>query len=416
MASTYTLVQPSAVAIPIRENNPSGSQMATRHASSSRQSRWQPYILGTHSIPNKKALPCLVRPRLSTYSASSNSDLLALPTHAPVPDARSPCVRPAQLDEGRAMPVTTKQHDPASQLPTPSHSPAGMPPALLQQTSSNYVLELSLAILSSVYLQPGYRAAPNFVHLQSHDPLANHAESLALKTPSTLLPMCPSKPAASEPPTSPSHRAPKHQIAPLTPQSPRSSKHSPPAPAPTCLPHQQPMELQSLPSRSALARHLSALGAIGAQSDSSTSQAVPGSMRWFLTELFKRAALPGLIIRVAAGYVLRCRTAIAHALHTVALKSKAVLHPGPQPQSPPGSAPPPVERTPRERVLTDARRVFLASLVLACKFVFDKPYDNRSWSLISGLGSRDIGECERVIGDVLQWRLWIGAGRAPAPQ
>lgn len=139
-------------------------------------------------------------------------------------------------------------------------------------------------------------------------------------------------------------------------------------------------------------------------------------MRWFLTELFKRAALPGLIIRVAAGYVLRCRTAIANALHTVALKSKAALHPGPQSASLPGSVPSGIERTPRERVLTDARRVFLASLVLACKFVFDKPYDNRSWSLISGLGSRDIGECERVVGDVLQWRLWIGAGRAPAPQ
>ncbi|KAF8608321.1 hypothetical protein BDV93DRAFT_247096 [Ceratobasidium sp. AG-I] len=168
------------------------------------------------------------------------------------------------------------------------------------------------------------------------------------------------------------------------------------------------MEIQALPSRSALARHLSALGAVGAQTI--PSQAVAGSMRWFLTELFKRAALPGLIIRVAAGYVLRCRAAISQALHAVALKSRAAL------QSLPGSVPPAIERTPRERVLTDARRVFLASLVLACKFVFDKPYDNRSWSLISGLGSRDIGECERVVGDVLDWRLWVGAGRAPAPQ
>lgn len=136
-------------------------------------------------------------------------------------------------------------------------------------------------------------------------------------------------------------------------------------------------------------------------------------MRWFLTELFKRAALPGLIIRVAAGYVLRCRTAIAQALHSVALKSQSISNPGPETGS---TTPllPVVDRTPQERVLTDARRVFLAALVLACKFVFDKPYDNRSWSLISGLGSRDIGECERVVGDVLGWRLWIGAGRAPS--
>jgi hypothetical protein len=110
-------------------------------------------------------------------------------------------------------------------------------------------------------------------------------------------------------------------------------------------------------------------------------------MRWFLTELFKRAAVPGLIILVSAGYVLRCRTAIAYALRSVALKSMATT-----PLAP-------VERTAHERVLTDTRLVFLASLVLACKCVFDKPYDNRSWSLMSGLGSRDIGECERVVGD-----------------
>ncbi|KAF8608322.1 hypothetical protein BDV93DRAFT_247011 [Ceratobasidium sp. AG-I] len=174
MASTSILVQSSTATLPIRESNPSGSQMATRHGSSSRQSRWQPYILSTHSIPNKKALPCLVRPRLSAITASSNSNLLALPTRTPVSDAPYPCVQPARPDEGHREPASTKQHDSSFQLPTPSHSPSGMPPTMLQQTSSNYVLELSLGILSSVYLQPGFRAAPNSVHSQSHD--ANHAE------------------------------------------------------------------------------------------------------------------------------------------------------------------------------------------------------------------------------------------------
>lgn len=149
--STSTLIP--AVSLPTRENNPSGSQMATRHASSSRQSRWQPYILGTHSIPNKKALPCLVRPRLSAFTASSNSGLLAQAAHAPASDASSPRVQPARSDDGHREPTTTKQHDSSSQLPTPNHSPPGMPPALLQQTSSNYVLG-ECSFLFPIYWAP----------------------------------------------------------------------------------------------------------------------------------------------------------------------------------------------------------------------------------------------------------------------
>ncbi|KAG8741621.1 hypothetical protein FRC10_002637 [Ceratobasidium sp. 414] len=372
-------------ALPLaREHNPSGSQMAARHTPSSRQARWQPYsFMASSLIPNKKALPCLVRPRLSLLSASS-AGLAMLPEGASASHV-SPLPRPAAPSSTLAEPAAARQRAPSSQLPTPLTSPPSVPPTLLQQTSSNYVLGQG----------------------------QGEACGSTLQTPPTLSPLSTTHPLpALQPSTAPLQRAPpKEQIAPLTPQSPRSGRTSP-APAPlapatsACLPPRPPpVEADCvLPSRSDLARHLNLLGAIGS---TPTGAAVPqpttGSMRWFLTELFKRAAVPGLIIRVAAGYVLRCRTAIAHALRSVAIKSLSC----------PGSADT-TKRTPRERVLTDARRVFLAALVLACKFVFDKPYDNRSWSLISGLGSRDIGECERVVGEVLEWRLWIGAGRSPA--
>ncbi|KAG9112294.1 hypothetical protein FRC07_007978 [Ceratobasidium sp. 392] len=404
----------ASAALPLaREHNPSGSQMAARHTSSGRQARWQPYsFMGATSIPNKKALPCLVRPHLSLLSESS-SGLATLPEAASTSHI-TPIARPPPSGLTTAKAAAARQRAPSSQLPTPLTSPPSVAPTLLQQTSSNYVLELSLAILASVYFQPAYQASPNPV-CPPPGQGQGEARSPTLQTPPTLSPASIAHPLPPfRPSTAPSHHAPqKEQVAPLTPQSPRSGRISPVLPlaplAPTtstsasaCLPPPPPpMETDCvLPSRSDLARHLNLLGAIGSP-NSLSPQPTTGSMRWFLTELFKRAAVPGLIIRVAAGYVLRCRTAIACALRSVAVKSLS------SPNCPP-------ERTPRERVLTDARRVFLAALVLACKFVFDKPYDNRSWSLISGLGSRDIGECERVVGEVLEWRLWIGAGRSPS--
>ncbi|KAJ7045717.1 hypothetical protein C8F04DRAFT_446773 [Mycena alexandri] len=54
------------------------------------------------------------------------------------------------------------------------------------------------------------------------------------------------------------------------------------------------------------------------------------------------------------------------------------------------------------------RRAFLASLILASKFTQDKCYSNRAWAKLSGLPAREIGRCERALGDALDWRLWVG--------
>ncbi|CAE6493479.1 unnamed protein product [Rhizoctonia solani] len=378
---------------PIRENNVAGS--VVRNAPSGRLARWQPYFANCHSIPNKRALPTLIR-------------LRQLPTSPVRSAAGSDTLPQSTISNNQLSDTPTKSTRERSQLPTPSSSPPGTPPTLLEQTSSNYVLELSLAILASIYFQPGcQQALPNITSPRCDKDLGTRAASPS--TPTILTPTL--KPSALSPVTPtlvrqimPSQRAQKN-VAPLTPQSPPAPKQTNLPPLPSVFQTEQPIHVQSLPSKRELARHLSALGVLEPQ----PGAAPAGSMRWFLSELFKRAALPGLIIRVAAGYVLRCRAAINRAMQSVALKNKLLA-------TIPGVLLPPADRTPQERVLTDARRVFLAALVLACKFVFDKPYDNRSWSLISGLGSRDIGECERVVGDVLGWRLWIGAGRAPHTQ
>jgi PHO85 cyclin-5 len=54
------------------------------------------------------------------------------------------------------------------------------------------------------------------------------------------------------------------------------------------------------------------------------------------------------------------------------------------------------------------RRTFLASLILASKFMQDKCYSNRAWAKLAGLPAREIGRCERALGEALEWRLWVG--------
>ena len=53
-------------------------------------------------------------------------------------------------------------------------------------------------------------------------------------------------------------------------------------------------------------------------------------------------------------------------------------------------------------------RTFLTALILASKFSQDKCYSNRAWAKLLGLPPREIGRCERTLGQALDWRLWIG--------
>eukprot|EP00918_Siedleckia_nematoides_P037457 GHVU01081228.1.p1 GENE.GHVU01081228.1~~GHVU01081228.1.p1 ORF type:complete len:466 (-),score=27.06 GHVU01081228.1:514-1911(-) len=62
--------------------------------------------------------------------------------------------------------------------------------------------------------------------------------------------------------------------------------------------------------------------------------------------------------------------------------------------------------------LLDPRRTFIAALVLASKFAQDKCYSNRAWAKLAGLPPREIGRCERALGDALGWRLWVGKAQS----
>src|SRR6267154_2131833 len=51
---------------------------------------------------------------------------------------------------------------------------------------------------------------------------------------------------------------------------------------------------------------------------------------------------------------------------------------------------------------------FLASLILASKFMQDCCYLNHAWAKLSGLPPPEIGRCECALGEALEWRLCVG--------
>ncbi|KAI0688616.1 hypothetical protein C8T65DRAFT_516080, partial [Cerioporus squamosus] len=53
------------------------------------------------------------------------------------------------------------------------------------------------------------------------------------------------------------------------------------------------------------------------------------------------------------------------------------------------------------------RRTFLASLILATKFVQDRSFNNRAWAKLVDLSPREVGRCERALAAALEWRLWV---------
>lgn len=66
---------------------------------------------------------------------------------------------------------------------------------------------------------------------------------------------------------------------------------------------------------------------------------------------------------------------------------------------------------PRERSLSRAmqcgRRMFLAALILASKYLQDRNYSARAWSKISGLNTTEINQNELLFLDAVQWKLHI---------
>ena len=62
---------------------------------------------------------------------------------------------------------------------------------------------------------------------------------------------------------------------------------------------------------------------------------------------------------------------------------------------------------PSSRAMQCGRRMFLAALILASKYLQDRNYSARAWSKISGLNTAEINQNELAFLEAVEWRLHI---------
>ncbi|KAG8755745.1 hypothetical protein FRC12_010787 [Ceratobasidium sp. 428] len=113
------------------------------------------------------------------------------------------------------------------------------------------------------------------------------------------------------------------------------------------------------------------------------------TLTWFVTEVLRRSRTSISVLQVALAYLAGAKRIPQHIRDEL-----------------PGMDWLGSEFTPSP--LIDPRRTFLASLVLASKFLLDKAFSNKASAKLSGLEALEVGKCERALGTALNWRLWVG--------
>ncbi|KAI9315958.1 hypothetical protein BX666DRAFT_1837730, partial [Dichotomocladium elegans] len=127
----------------------------------------------------------------------------------------------------------------------------------------------------------------------------------------------------------------------------------------------------------------------GASSNWNKSAVVP--LRTFIQEVLKRSRTTYSTLQTALFYLFRARTAIVAQLY--GQRSMDDQYRGyPQWQ---------------DAYISCGRRMFLASLVVASKFVQDKTYRNSAWAKIAGLPVSEINASERIFLDLIEYHLYI---------
>ncbi|GAA5806032.1 hypothetical protein HPULCUR_011560 [Helicostylum pulchrum] len=115
-----------------------------------------------------------------------------------------------------------------------------------------------------------------------------------------------------------------------------------------------------------------------------TAAVVP--LRTFIQEVLKRSRTTYSTLQTALFYLFRSRPEIK--LHMTRMQ---------QQQSTQWE----------DAYVSCGRRMFLASLVVASKFVQDKTYRNSAWAKIAGLPVAEINAAERIFLNIIDYRLYI---------
>ena len=142
------------------------------------------------------------------------------------------------------------------------------------------------------------------------------------------------------------------------------------------------------------------------------------TLTWFVTEVLRRSRTSINVLQVALAYLAGAKPEIHKELRAAAdRQAELAMQIAGLPQHVRDILPNMdwlgSEFTPSP--LIDPRRTFLASLVLASKFLLDKAFSNKAWAKLSGLEALEVGKCERALGMALNWRLWVGREVAPQP-
>ncbi|KAI7882638.1 hypothetical protein K492DRAFT_176134 [Lichtheimia hyalospora FSU 10163] len=125
------------------------------------------------------------------------------------------------------------------------------------------------------------------------------------------------------------------------------------------------------------------------------------SLRTFIQEVLKRSRTTYSTLQTALFYLFRARPAILSQLYYTSGVAT--------PPSPPAS-----ENNMemgyfawQDAYIHCGRRMFLAALVTASKFVQDKTYRNSTWAKIAGLPVAEINAAERIFLNLISYRLYI---------
>ncbi|KAI8384184.1 cyclin-domain-containing protein [Blakeslea trispora] len=120
--------------------------------------------------------------------------------------------------------------------------------------------------------------------------------------------------------------------------------------------------------------------------ESRVSPVVP--LRTFIQEVLKRSRTTYSTLQTALFYIFRIQSSVVRLLQQ-------------QKQQQDGSS------WQHNAYVSCGRRMFLASLVVASKFVQDKTYRNSAWAKIAGLPVQEINTAERYFLELMNYQLYI---------
>lgn len=108
-------------------------------------------------------------------------------------------------------------------------------------------------------------------------------------------------------------------------------------------------------------------------------------LRTFIQETLRRSRTSYSTLQVALYYIIKIKSRVPR--HDFTMEQPRIQH--------------------SARAMQCGRRMFLAALILASKYLQDRNYSARAWSKISGLNTAEINQNELIFLEAVDWRLHI---------